>query len=194
MAYGTRDRLIHTTSRLLRQQGYAATGLNQVMTEAGAPKGSMYFHFPGGKQELAAAAIDRFAERSAAKMAAGLEAADTVSEAVTTFFDSYLDHLEATDFLEGCPVATVSLEAAPEHRVLGEATGRALRSWTELLATALEDEGHPPERAHGLAVLILAALEGTVMMSKGLRSTEPIAAARDTVRSLLAAAPAASSR
>jgi TetR/AcrR family transcriptional regulator, lmrAB and yxaGH operons repressor len=185
VASGTRDRLIRTTSRLLRKQGYAGTGLNQVMAEAEAPKGSMYFHFPGGKQELAAAAVDSFAERTSARMAEDLAAARTVGEAVTKFFDAYIAHLERTEFLEGCAVATVAVEAAPTHKTLGDATGRALRGWTDLLAEALRAEGHPASRAHGLATLVLAALEGGIVMSKGQGSTEPLAAARDTLRALL---------
>ena len=82
MASDTRDRLIRSTSRLLRTQGYAATGLNQVMAEAEAPRGSMYFHFPGGKVELAGAAVDRFAERSTARMRKILAEHDTALEAL----------------------------------------------------------------------------------------------------------------
>ena len=82
MASDTRDRLIRTTSRLLRKQGYAATGLNQVMAEAEAPKGSMYFHFPGGKEELAAAALDRFSGRVRDLMAESLAASGASREAL----------------------------------------------------------------------------------------------------------------
>ena len=73
MPSDTRDRLVRSTSRLLRTQGYAATGLNQVMVEADAPKGSMYFHFPGGKEQLAAAAVDLFAARASARLDRHLE-------------------------------------------------------------------------------------------------------------------------
>jgi TetR/AcrR family transcriptional repressor of lmrAB and yxaGH operons len=178
--------LIRTTSRLLRTQGYAGTGLNQVVAEAQAPKGSMYFHFPGGKEELAAAAIDRFAERTAARMAEALGTEPTVSEAVAGFFDDYIVHLESTGYAEGCPVATVALDAAGQSDALAEATGRALRHWTALLADALVAEGRSADGAHQLATLVIAALEGTVVMGKGQRSTEPLAAARDALRGILA--------
>jgi TetR/AcrR family transcriptional repressor of lmrAB and yxaGH operons len=178
--------LIRTTSRLLRTQGYAGTGLNQVVAEAQAPKGSMYFHFPGGKEELAAAAIDRFAERTAERMAGALVAEATVSEAVAGFFDDYITHLEHTSYAEGCPVATVALDAAGQNDALAEATGRAMRRWTGLLADALLAEGRPADRAHQLATLVIAALEGTVVMGKGQRSTEPLVATRDALRGILA--------
>jgi TetR/AcrR family transcriptional repressor of lmrAB and yxaGH operons len=185
VASDTRERLVRTTGRLLRQQGYAATGLNQIAAEAAAPKGSMYFHFPGGKEELAAAALDRFAGRITARMADDL-ARSTASEAIARFFDAYVTHMAKTGFLEGCAVATVALDAASSHELLFAATSRALRTWVDLLADALVAEGRPADEAHGLATLVIAAIEGTVVMAKGQRSAEPIEAARDALVRLLA--------
>ncbi len=186
MASDTRDRLVRSTGRLLRTQGYAATGLNQVMAEAGAPKGSMYFHFPGGKVELAAAAVDRFAERATARMRAILDRHGTVAEAVPAIFDSYVEHLEATAYTEGCAVATVALDAAATNATLAEATGRAFHAWTDMFTEALEAEGRSPTDARNLATLVIATIEGTITMAKGERSTEPITAARDALRTVLA--------
>jgi TetR/AcrR family transcriptional regulator, lmrAB and yxaGH operons repressor len=188
VASDTRDRLIRTTSRLLRKQGYGATGLNQVMAEAQAPKGSMYFHFPGGKEELAAAAVDYFAERVTQRLENGVAAADTVGEAVATFFDEYIEHLDHTDFSEGCAVATVALDAASAHEALAAATGRALRGWIDRFADALEVEGRSPAEAHRLATLTVAAIEGTIVIGKGERSTEPLVAVQAVLRDLLAPA------
>jgi AcrR family transcriptional regulator len=186
VASDTRERLVRSTSRLLRTQGYTATGLNQVMAEADAPKGSMYFHFPDGKVQLAAAAVDLFAERSTARMRRYIAEHDTVRDAVSAIFDAYVEHLEQTGYTEGCAVATVALDAASAHEQLADATRRALHSWTDLLAEALEAEGRPPVEAHGLATLVIAAIEGTVVMAKGEQSTEPIATTRDVLRTILA--------
>jgi TetR/AcrR family transcriptional regulator, lmrAB and yxaGH operons repressor len=188
VASDTRHRLIRTTSRLLRKQGYGATGLNQVMAEAQAPKGSMYFHFPGGKEELAAAAVDYFAERVMRRLEDGLAEADTVGEAVATFFDDYVEHFHRTNFCEGCAVATVALDAASAHEALAAATGRAFRGWIDRFAEALEAEGRSPAEAHRLATLIVAAIEGTVVIGKGERSTEPFVAVQAVLRDLLAPA------
>lgn len=185
MASDTRDRLIRTTGRLLRTQGYAGTGLNQIMAEADAPKGSMYFHFPGGKAELAAAAVQRFAERITAHLVKRLAGSPTVRDAVAGFFDSYVEHLAATQFAEGCAVATVALDGAAEHDVLAEAAGSALHEWTDLIARALEAEGRAADEAHRLATLVVATIEGTIVMARGERSTEPIEAARDALVPLL---------
>jgi TetR/AcrR family transcriptional regulator, lmrAB and yxaGH operons repressor len=186
VASDTRERLVRSTSRLLRTQGYAATGLNQVMAEAAAPKGSMYFHFPGGKVELAAAAVDLFAERATTRMRRFLDDHDTVSQAVTAIFDSYIDHLDRTAYTEGCAVATVALDAASTNATLAEATGRAFHAWTGMLADALVAEGRTEAEAHNLATLVIATIEGTITMAKGEQSTEPIAAARDALGAILA--------
>jgi TetR/AcrR family transcriptional repressor of lmrAB and yxaGH operons len=190
VASDTRDRLVRTTSRLLRKQGYGATGLNQVMAEAQAPKGSMYFHFPGGKEELAAAAVEYFSERVMRVLEEGLDRADTVAEAVAAFFDNYIEHIERTDFAEGCAVASVALDAAAAHDALATATGRELRRWIDRFAEALEAEGRSAAEAHGLATLIVAAIEGTIVIGKGERSTEPLVAVQAVLRDLLAPADA----
>lgn len=188
MPSDTRDRLIRSTSRLLSRQGYGATGLNEVVAHAEAPKGSMYFHFPGGKAELAAAALGLFQERATIRMRRHLAEHASVSDAVVAIFDAYVAHLERTRYTEGCPVATVALDAAANNDLLAEATGRALREWVGIFATALEAEGRDAGDAHGLATLVVAAIEGTIVMAKGERSTEPVAATRDVLAGMLAAA------
>jgi TetR/AcrR family transcriptional repressor of lmrAB and yxaGH operons len=193
VASDTRERLVRATSRLLRTQGYNATGLNQVVTEAKAPKGSMYFHFPGGKVELAAAAVDRYAERATARMRLHLDESATVCDAIGAIFDGYIEHLDRTGFTEGCAVASVALDAAAVHDLLADATGRAFRQWIEMLTEALETEGHPSDEAVGLATLVLATIEGSMVMAKGTRSTEPIRMARDTLSTVLAPTPASTS-
>jgi TetR/AcrR family transcriptional regulator, lmrAB and yxaGH operons repressor len=145
----------------------------------------MYFHFPGGKVELAGAAVDRFAERTTARIQKVLAEHDTVADAVAAMFDGYVEHLKGTGYAEGCAVASVALDAASSHPSLAEATGRALRTWTGELAAALEAEGRAPAEAHGLATVVIAAIEGTVVMARGEQSTEPIATTRDVLRTML---------
>jgi TetR/AcrR family transcriptional repressor of lmrAB and yxaGH operons len=177
--------MISTTGRLLRQQGYSATGLNQIVAQAGAPKGSLYFHFPGGKEELAAAAVDRFAQRLSERLDVELETADSVADAVTALFEIYIEHVEKTEFHDGCAVAAVALEASPTHERLVTSVSNALGDWTGRVEAALVREGREPDEAHALATLVIAAIEGAIVMAKGKRSSEPLAATRDAFRGLL---------
>jgi len=110
---------------------------------------------------------------------------DTVCDAVVAIFDAYVEHLDKTDYVEGCAVASVALDAAAAHEELADATSRAFRDWVGVLAEAIEAEGRSPAEAHGLATLVIAAIEGTVTMAKGVHSTEPVATARDQLRAIL---------
>jgi TetR/AcrR family transcriptional regulator, lmrAB and yxaGH operons repressor len=157
------------------------------MAEANAPRGSMYFHFPGGKVELAAAAVDLFADRSLRRMRRYLDEHDSVADAVAAIFDAYAEHLEQTQYAEGCAVASVSLDAAAAHDPLADATARAFAGWTGLLTEALEAEGRTPAEAHSLATVVLACIEGTIVMAKGSRTTAPVITTRDRLRELLLA-------
>lgn len=177
--------MVRTTGRLLRTQGYNATGLNQIVAEADAPKGSMYFHFPGGKEELAAAAIDRFADRLGAAMAKGLDEQPSVADAIGRYLDDLTTALERSGFAEGCAVAAVTLEAASTHGRLAESVGRALSAWTELIAAALEREGRTAADARRLATLALAAIEGAIVLGKGQRDRAPMDEVQAALRELL---------
>jgi hypothetical protein len=121
------------------------------------------------------------------RMAATLAETGSVEAAVVAMFDDQIAWLKRTDFMEGCAVAAVALDTAGEHPALAEATGRGLTAWLDLFTSSLEAEGRQPDEARRLASLIVVALEGIVVLGKGMQSTEAIAAARDALRAVLAA-------
>ena len=122
----TRERMLETTGRLLQQQGYAATGLNQVVAESRAPKGSLYFHFPGGKEQLAAEALERSGSSWAGSLDDVLGSARTTAGAMKRWVRMLAAQLEASDYAAGCPVATVALEAAPRSDAISVAAVAAI--------------------------------------------------------------------
>src|SRR5215472_3687761 len=111
----TRQRMIDTAGRLFQRQGYHATGLNQVLTESGAPKGSLYFHFPAGKDQLAAESVARSGGELGERMAAVAAEAPDGPTAIVALGELFAESLVQSDFREGCPVATVALEAAADN-------------------------------------------------------------------------------
>ena len=174
MAVGTRDRIVTATAELFRRQGYNGTGLKQVTTAAGAPFGSLYHHFPGGKEELA----EEVLRTSGAAYGALFElvadaAADPVS-AITDFFDGAAAVLEETGYLDACPIGTVALEVASTNDRLRRATHDVFESWIAACAARLVDEGVEPERARELATALVAGVEGGFMLSRAARSPEPM--------------------
>ena len=133
--------MIEATGRLMREKGFHATGLNQIVAEAGAPKGSMYFHFPGGKVELAAAALDTFADAVTRYLERLVDEHESTSEAVVAFIESTARRMERTGFRSGCVIATVALEAAAQEPALGDVCAAALERWSTVLADGLVSEG-----------------------------------------------------
>lgn len=162
----TRERLLTTAATLFQAQGYHATGLNQVVAEGRAPKGSLYFHFPGGKEQLAAESV----ALSAAKVHEWLRDLSDVDEAL----DLFARQLVASDFKDGCPVATVALDAAGESEQIRGACAAAYTSWREVLVDFLVQQGIHADRAPGLAITVLAAVEGALLLARTQRDVAPL--------------------
>ena len=181
--------------QLLRRRGASGTGLQEVLAHSGAPRGSLYFHFPGGKEQLvreaiqeAAAAVDRW-------LGAALDRHESAAEAVEEFLRRYAEHMAESGFAEGCPIAAVTLDVEPEGDRLRAACDWALTGWVALLAQRLRADGWPPDQAESLALTAVAALEGALILSRARRSAEPLlAAATQTARLLAPPGPAPSGR
>src|SRR5579871_6352643 len=106
----TRDRIVETSAELFRRQGYAATGVKQIVTAAQAPFGSLYHFFPGGKEELGAEAVRVSGALYAQLVPAVFDPAPDIVTAVRTFFAAAAEQLRQTDYEDACPIATVALE------------------------------------------------------------------------------------
>lgn len=165
----TRERILYATAELFRRQGYAGTGLKQVVAEAGAPFGSLYHHFPGGKQQLADEVIRAGGAFFQALVTAVYDQEATAEASVRAVFTGAGETLVATDFQDACPIATVALEVASTDDVLRRATAEVFEQWTVALTGRLGD------RAQALAVI--AALEGAFVLCRAGRTVEPMHAA-----------------
>ncbi|MHC1558738.1 TetR/AcrR family transcriptional regulator [Actinomycetospora sp. C-140] len=166
----TRDRILVATAELFRRQGYAGTGLKTVVAEADAPFGSLYHHFPGGKQQLAGEVIRASGAFFQALVTAAYDAEASTVASVRAVFAGAAETLEATDYADACPIATVALEVASTDEVLRQATAEVFTAWTDALTERLDGDR---DRALG----ILSALEGAFVLCRALRSTEPMHAA-----------------
>jgi AcrR family transcriptional regulator len=185
---GTRDRILFASAELLRRQGYAATGLKQVSTTAGAPFGSLYHFWPGGKQQLAEDVLRTGGAFFLALYRQVVGDAPDLLAGVRAFFAGAAETLRATDYADACPVATVAGEVASTNEVLRRATADVFESWLGALAGDLEAAGVPAERARPTAVSILALLEGAFLLCRSLRSTHPMEAAAESAAALVTSA------
>ncbi len=187
-AVPTRDRILVTSAELFRRQGYAGTGLKQVAAEAGAPFGSIYHHFPGGKEALAEEVLRTGGAFFLALYEAIVAEAPDLRAGLAAFFAGAAETLRATDWADACPIATVAGEVASTHPVLRAATADVFESWLAALERDLRAAGVPHAGARPLALSTLALLEGAFLLCRSLRSTEPMEAASTAALAGLAAA------
>jgi TetR/AcrR family transcriptional repressor of lmrAB and yxaGH operons len=169
----SRQRMIRTTARLLRRQGYAATGWRQVIAESDTPWGSQSHHFPGGKEQLAAEAIELAGKRYEELLRAALTQSH-LAEAVGLWVEIAASQLEASGWADGCPIATVALETAHSSPTLGDACAAALDSWRTAISEAIVARGIVSKDALSLATLVLASIEGGLLLARAGRSSEPL--------------------
>jgi TetR/AcrR family transcriptional repressor of lmrAB and yxaGH operons len=170
-----REKLLATTARFLRDVGYHGAGLHEILAAADAPRGSLYFHFPGGKEELAAAAIEQAARELCHELKAATAAAANATEALAAVALALGDRLRQSEFREGCPLSTVALEmSAHSERVRGVAHA-GFAAWHEVLVDRLTQDGYPRDRAASLATFALSAIEGALVLCRVQKSLEPLA-------------------
>lgn len=181
--------MLDTAADLLRRQGYAATGWRQVVAESGTPWGSQSHHFPGGKEQLAAEALQAASERYEALVRAAF-AAMHPADAVLAWAKAAAATLEGSDWSDGCPLATVALETAHTSDALSTVCADAFRRWTGAMADAITARGVSRPESKRLATVVLASLEGALILARSGRDADPLRiVARETAGMLRARVP-----
>lgn len=185
---GTRERIVDAAVDLLRIHGYPATGIKQVVDAAGVPNGSVYHFFPGGKQELAAEAVERAGAFYEALVLGVFDGEDDVVAGTRAVFDGAAELLVDTGYADACPIATVALEVASTNDVLRAACDRVFAHWIEVLSGRLGAAGASPDVAGSAAMVVVALLEGAFLLSRTARTTEAMTATGDAAVRTVAAA------
>ena len=180
-AQAHKEELVRTAMRLFRRQGYASTGLNQILEESGAPKGSLYYYFPKGKEALAAAAVDLAGSLMREKLEELAEGNPKPTDFLRAYCDVLADWMAESGYRSGCPIATTLLETAPSSPEITEAGARAIDSWIEVIARVHVASGMKPKQARTRAEGIIAAIEGALILSRVRQSREPILALADWI-------------
>jgi TetR/AcrR family transcriptional repressor of lmrAB and yxaGH operons len=185
-ATDARLKTLETAANLFRRQGYHGTPVSQILEESGAPRGSLYFHFPGGKEQIAAEAVDVASSEMETLIAWARERSKDPVEFVGRITGGIARWLEQSDYTEGCPIATVTLELAPSVDEVAGAVRAAYRRWVELIRTGLIELGFPKDRAEGVALLAVTSIEGGLLLSRADRSTVAVRQVRQQLMSLVA--------
>lgn len=170
----TRTRIREAAAVLFRRHGYSATGLKRIAAESGAPFGSIYHFFPGGKEQLAEDTIRTSGPQYMQMVLALLDSVPDPMESLANAFRVAADDLAATDYADACPIATVALEVASSNEALRVATADVFDEWivggTEWFARWVPDR----EVARSLAYSMIMILEGAFVLSRAARDPKPI--------------------
>ena len=177
----TRERIVESSAELFRRQGYAATGVKQIVNEAQAPFGSLYHFFPGGKAELGAEAIRTSGATYEMLIPAVFDPAPDVVTGVRAFFSGAAEHLRETNYADACPIATVALEVSSISETMRQACAEVFESWISAGTRLYARTELTPATARELTIAMLAALEGAFVLARALRSTEPLEVAGELV-------------
>lgn len=169
-----RQPIINAAVTLFRRQGFARTGLNDIVDLSGAPKGSLYHYFPLGKASIAVAAVEEAGRRVAATAAKLAEECRSTGELLRAHARLLAGWMRSSGFRNGCPITTVLLELAPRERAVAEAGRKAYAARVSIIADKLVADGFAGARADALAVLCTSALQGALIQARVERSGRPI--------------------
>lgn len=174
MTSTTRDRIVQAMSASIQARGMNATGLNDIVRDAAAPKGVLYHHFPGGKASITVAAIDDSVDRLTGRLERAVERGDDLLDALALWLERAALGLRASSFALGCPLATVALETTPDDREIRAALDRGFVRLRAVIATGLQREGRSTEDAERMAFAIVAAYEGGLLQARVSGRVEPM--------------------
>lgn len=183
----SKAKLIETMSHLLQTQGFHATGVNQILAESGTVKSSLYYYFPGGKSQLAVAALEATRENYVQLIQGVLAAEDSPARALDMVIVFLAQSLESSNYQLGCPVTTVALEMAATDDAIQSASRDFFQALVDVFIGRLVAGGLPMSEAESLAGVILAAVEGALMLSQTRRDVTPLRQVADYFRTALQA-------
>lgn len=164
--------MISSAASLIQRRGVNATSFSQVVADSGAPRGSIYHHFPNGKEQLAAAAVQWTADRILAYQRACT--ASTPAGVIEYFVGIWRETVITSGASAGCVVAGVAIDTPPESKDLMALVRSAFASYVDLLTKQLHATGLRKPRAHSVAVASLAGMEGALILCRAERSVKPL--------------------
>jgi TetR/AcrR family transcriptional regulator, lmrAB and yxaGH operons repressor len=183
----SRTTLVDTAALLFRRQGYAATGVNQILEGANVKAGSLYHHFPSGKQELAAAVVDSVGGDIERRLRGFLDSGLPVADIVDAWIELLVAGL-ATDRRDGCPIEPIATESVNASPLVRDASARAFGGWCLAVADRLSADGWSADEAEQTALAVIALIEGALILSRIAGDPAALTAAKAASRTLLSPA------
>ena len=179
-----RARMVRSAATLMRERGIHGVGLREIVVHSGGPRGSLGRYFPGGKTQLMTEAIDVVVGEISAEVDQALTQAKTFPDAIGAIVAPWRRLLVDHDFALGCPLAATVVDAADNDQ-LRVHVDELLTRWQAAVAGVYVRFGDPPAVADEQSTVLLAALEGALILARAQRSTEPL----ETVERFFASRP-----
>lgn len=170
----SKDKLIKTASRLFQIQGYHATGLNQITKESGAPKGSLYYHFPDGKEQLAFESLQMTVKFVSDQIVDGLQKSSDPVIAIQNFINDMAERFQKEGCKGGVPVASIALETSLISESLRRACQTAYGKFQSVFTQKLIESGYEEKHAKELGIVINSMVEGAFLISFTMADSEPL--------------------
>lgn len=180
-----REQILQTTRTLLEKQGYHGTGLNEIIKESGSPKGSLYYYFPEGKEQIVAEAVIGSGNETAERIRMGLGESNSASKAVYDFVLKIADNVELSGFSAGSPLTAVAMETATKSERINLACRDAYGSLQSAFHEKLIECGFTKSRADELSAFIVASIEGGIILSRTYHTADPLRLVAKQLKALL---------
>jgi TetR/AcrR family transcriptional regulator, lmrAB and yxaGH operons repressor len=181
----TRKKMLVSAAQVMRERGPAGVTIDEVLARSGAPRGSVYYHFPDGRNQILAEAL-RYSGESITAMID--DAAGWGARALLREFAGYWERLLSEgDFTAGCPVVAAAIGSDDENPKLSAEAGAILGHWCTALTRAFVNDGFADEDAASLAVMSIAAMEGAIVLSRSTQSADPLRQVGDQLEFLIKA-------
>lgn len=177
MARSTRESILTAAAELMRARGYGAVGMKDIVAASGAPIGSLYHHFPGGKVQIAREALVNAGAAYALLIPTVVDGYTDLGAALEGVFTQAAQDMAATGFANMCPIASVAAEVAETVEELRQTSAAIFTGWLDGGTAYFAARGLEPATARQVTVALVAALEGAFILARTLRDTEPLRAA-----------------
>lgn len=189
----TRDRILKTATVLFQLKGYHATGLNEILRESNAPKGSLYYYFPEGKEQLALEAVNLtkdfveklITERLAKIQDPAMSIKNSIEE-MTYLMNTKKDNRTTLKSIQNVSVSLIALETAVTNETLRKTCESAFDAWQDAYTQKLIEGGFSRKKAETLGLVIQSMVEGAITMALTKKSDEPFIAIARQIPVLLA--------
>lgn len=185
-----RERMVRSAADLIRTKGVSGTSLREVVAHADAPRGSLQHYFPGGKDQLVTEALlwmGAVAGRRVFRFADRLDE-PTPGRLLVAMVEDWRTLFRAAGYAAGCPLVAAAADVAATSDELRAVISRAFDGWQDPLASALIEMGVPAARATSLAMLMISAVEGAVVLARARRDLAPLDAVAQELAPMLDAA------